>query len=50
MHLGFNGDVLQPGVALDRRLNRDKAHFPKPVKVSGLSCQMCQWDSVRDVN
>ena len=35
-----NDDALQPGGALDRRLNYDNPHWPKPVTGSGLAYQL----------
>ena len=37
-----NGDVMQLGGALARQLNHDTPHWPKPVKGSGVACQICQ--------
>ena len=40
-----NDDALQPGCALAGKLNCDKPHWPNPVIGSGVSYQLCQWDS-----
>ena len=36
-----NGDVLQPGGALARRLNNEKPHRKNTVTDSGVDCKLC---------
>ena len=45
----FYYDALQPGGALDMRLNHDKPHWTKPVTASVVACKLCQWDSGENI-
>ena len=45
-----NDDALKLGGALDRWINYDKSHWPKPVTGSGVSCQLCWWDSGENID
>ena len=44
-----NNDALQPGGALAGKINCDKPHWPNPVIGSGVSFQLCPWDSGQKV-
>ena len=37
-----NDDTLQPGGTLDRQINNDNPHCPKPVTGSEVAYQLCQ--------